>query len=166
MARPSGVAFDETIGCFVLPEELSKTFLSENVYIKGVTEDEPILVYFTKERTVIPSIYKKPPQEEEWIKDMIPVEVKNLSAPGRELYLKLSRPPADVNQIAIEVQIPLGNMDGLIRAFMRDSPMGIRYERKGKEHNIVIDITELKKRLNRMNVKERDKIIIELTYPV
>jgi class 3 adenylate cyclase len=58
MARPFGVVFDESVSSCISSQEIEKNFLSDNVYVKGLAEDEPIKVFHTK-KAIIPNSFKK-----------------------------------------------------------------------------------------------------------
>jgi class 3 adenylate cyclase len=60
MARPSGVIFSDALGLGLLNDPLLKRFQAEQVYVRGVAEDEPMSIHYLSERTVIEDVYKRP----------------------------------------------------------------------------------------------------------
>ena len=66
LARPSGIVIDGAFVIDLLTEEQRKVFEEDEVYLKGIAEDEPIQIYFTPEFTVIPKYNKQPIVSKRW----------------------------------------------------------------------------------------------------
>jgi class 3 adenylate cyclase len=60
LARPAGVVFDDTLGVDLLTAAIQEQFSKEEVYVKGIAEDDPIAVYYLKGCTDIPDYNKAP----------------------------------------------------------------------------------------------------------
>jgi len=60
LARPSGVAFDQSLGPDLLKPDLLSQFTTDQAYLKGIAEAEPLKVWIASERTVVSPPTKQP----------------------------------------------------------------------------------------------------------
>jgi class 3 adenylate cyclase len=60
IARPSGVVFSDALGLELLDDSLLSQFEADEVYVKGLAEDEPMSVHYLTSRTIIDDIFKRP----------------------------------------------------------------------------------------------------------
>jgi class 3 adenylate cyclase len=101
LARPRGVVMESSIAD-LLNENLLDRFRQEQVYVKGIAEDDPVSVQVTEE-TTIPEANTRPMGSAQWV-----VECEE-SIPFKELKLRrfyihtLSREPADRKTITLHV---------------------------------------------------------------
>ena len=166
MARPFEVVFDESVSSCIPAGDLEKNFLSENVYVKGMAEDEPIKVYLTK-GTIIPSSYKKPLNEPEWMTDSRGVTIKQLLAvTATDLSIILSKIPKDESQILVTLTFPELGGTGRSHWSMKTVPSKVYYEKRGKEHYVFIEKQYMIERLQTRNVQPDTPVQIVITYPI
>ena len=169
MARPFGVIFDESISSCVPTKELENNFLSDNVYIKGLAEEEPIKVYFTK-KTIIPSSFKKPLDEPEWVYDTSSLEVQILEKlTGREYIKTLSKTPLDASQIIFRLTYPTKGTPGSRSSYtwnMNEDPKNIYYLKRGREHLVCFNIPYILSLLKEDKLEPDTLVRIEVMYPV
>lgn len=106
LARPCGIVFDSGLGLSLLPKEMQELFLSEEVYIRGIAEDKPITVYFSKQNTIIPPSRKQPLKEPQWSVKTYTHSFRRLkdiyTDRTRSVQIEISK-PLDENQISIDL---------------------------------------------------------------
>jgi len=66
LARPSGLVIDGTFDIRLLSQKQQEIFQEEEVYLKGIAEEEPIKTYFTPKFTTISKYNKQPIVTERW----------------------------------------------------------------------------------------------------
>jgi hypothetical protein len=168
-ARPSGIVFDFSLGMTLLPKEIQELFLSDNVYVRGIAEDNPITVYYTKEYTIISPSRKKPLKEPRWIETSFKTTyemLKKTCLDGIEYYnLSLKEKPLDEKRIYIEA----GFYDNVHRHYWHDyevgTAKGVAYFERGAKRYVKIDLGQLIKDLADLGAKENTEVDFYVTYP-
>jgi hypothetical protein len=171
LARPCGVVFDSGLGITLFPKEIQEFFLSENVYIRGITENKLISVYYTKHYTIIPPSRKELPKEPKWLSKSTSETYGNLNrdlAAGIGLYdILLEEKPYDAKQIYIEVGFTAE--DGS-RVFFEANVQskGIDYRQRGTKNYVGFSYKALLQKLEELkaDIKEDTVITFDVTYPV
>jgi class 3 adenylate cyclase len=166
IARPSGVVFDESVSSCIQDEELEK-FPNENVYLKGLAEDEPIKIFFTKE-TNLPNSCKKPLNQDSWETEVHKYSFSEIENWEYESFkLRFLKTPSDVSQIILRVQYPRENSNTVTRwTWNMNETKQIYYEKKGLEHGIVFNVPYIIEIIKKGNVAPSTKINFEAIYPV
>ena len=169
MARPSGIIFDESFGIDLL-EKTKELFSEENVYVRGITEDEPVKVHYTKKYTLIPDSYKQPLKEPKWNTDSATYTfktLKNLAKRYGQYSIRLSRKPLDKNKITVKITFPDPKKSGfnLFLEYTIDDKR-IDYVQKGNTHRIDIDFKAFAKLLAEWGVTKDLSIRLDFIYPV
>jgi len=170
MARPLGVVFDESVSSCIPAENLDKNFLNENVYVKGLAEEEPIKVYHTKD-TIIPSAYKKPINEPEWKTDSSTFTFQEISSWDSEGYERyLSKIPLDASKIILEICFnERKTKERTLRIcynFQMNENPKIYYQKIGNSHSVTVNIAYIRELLQSCKLQPTDEVKFELTYPV
>lgn len=105
MARPAGIVIDQSLGIDLLKGEYKNLFIKSNVYVRGISENDKIVVYHTK-NVIIPEEYKKPKKQPKWESSqskMLYSEIKKAKA--GYITLKLSPESLDDDAVCAEVKI-------------------------------------------------------------
>ena len=167
IARPSGIVFDEAFGIDLLPDETKELFLDEEVYVRGVAEEDPIKIHYTKKHTLIPNSYRKPLKEPRWNTDSDENPLKALKSLEGPLQIELSRKPLDENKITAVFSFDNPKVEGFRRfhsySIEEDE---IDYQRMGNTCEVFIDIVAIVKSLEEEGVTEDMNIRIDVTYPI
>jgi hypothetical protein len=164
-ARPSGVVLHESVGFRLLPSEIQQKFLTDNIYVRGIAEEKPLTVYYTKDLTIIPPRTRTPLSEPEWNTEIFSMSFGNLcSLIPDVLEFDLEKTPLDANQIVVEVfhQPPQG---GTISKLYSLSDEGLSLGKKGQ---IIIVNLQKKfelKRLAKYNLGKDAEINFRISYP-
>jgi hypothetical protein len=166
-ARPLGVVFDESVSSCIPTEDLAKNYVDENIYVKGLAEEESIKVYHTKE-TIISSAYKRPINEPEWVTDLLEFtfeELTNIKA--REFEKTLSKTPLDDSQIILRMSYVLkGGKRSIVVTWKMDDTPNIYYTKVGKEHTVSFNIAYVVKQILEDERRPDLPVKFELIYPV
>jgi len=171
-ARPCGIVFDFSLGWTLFPEEIQKLFLFDNVYVRGIAEDKPIAIYYTKEYTIISPSRREPLREPRWVTPSHTLtygEIKGSYLAGTTDYnITLKEKPLDDKQIYVDVgyQTAKGRV---WRDFDVGLPWGAKYIERGTKRYIRIKYNELVEKLEgssgHAELKEDTRVSIEISYP-
>jgi class 3 adenylate cyclase len=164
LARPKGVVMDSSLGDELIPEDLEGEFDDEDVYIRGVSEDEPTKVHYTKDATTIPNSAKKPLREPEWITQSDKRKFANIKM-FDSLGYTLQKPPSDPKQIFVKVNHPKAIHRKKTEYEVEKNWTDFKYERTGKSHAVIIATAELTKYLQAQDVKSTWVVGIDIIYP-
>jgi len=169
LARPSGVVFDADFGIELLPEKIRNIFAKERVSLLGIAEREPVEIYYSRQYgTRIPLMYKKRFDIREWKTDKRgPLRLEQIKLAGSEaveVRQPLSSEPLDPEQISVKIYPPkpIAEKRGAARFYFRD----FRYSFEKGEHLAYLDYVKLAKTLQKIGLKDKDQVTIEIRYPI
>ena len=169
IARPSGIVFDESFGINLLSNVTKKLFSEDTVHIRGVAEETPIKIHYTKKHTLIPESYKQPLREPKWQTDKqkIPFrDFKNkLTAPDYEI--KLSTKPLDKNKTTVRITSPPSGKKGYYKAF--DSTFGeggFEFKQLGNSYYVVFNRLSLVEVFEKAGLTGDAEIQFHIIYPI
>jgi hypothetical protein len=166
LAWPSGLVFDEGFGLDLLPAQISEQFEKESVYIRGVAEWQPIIVYYTKASTVIPAQSRQPIREPQWRVHEQEHAFKEIKAIGASFLVRLPSRPADAGKISVEVRYPGVRKGRTLKELIGyHSFKHFRYLLDAGEPRLYIDYAALASYLQTQGVKDAFKVRIAVKYP-
>jgi len=170
-ARPAGIVLDSKFGLTLLSDELKEAFLEDSIYIRGIAEEEQMIVYYTKEYTLIPDSFKKPIREPRWESVERTTTVKRLEALSTDSYrLNLKHKPLDQTKIFGEVKYKYIAVEGgavVERTTYFDIEEEVfEYRKRGKTHYAVFSRQEILDSLDKKYVHEDMELTIIVTYPI
>jgi class 3 adenylate cyclase len=172
IARPSGIVFHSNLGFQLLSDDHKKLFEKDDrVYIRGIAEEKPTTIYYTKTLTLIPSYIKTPIREPIWINKKFAntldkcLKIRSLKADA--LILHLDQEPLDKNQIFVEIRFQVGDV---VFTYYHDdnvfSSKFMQYRSKGAIHQITLDLDELVKFLKSHGVTPKTEVTYSIQYSV
>ncbi|MGD0078710.1 MAG: adenylate/guanylate cyclase domain-containing protein [Sedimentisphaerales bacterium] len=166
IARPSGIVFSDSLGADLLDNSEAEKFAKANVYLKGVAEDKPIHIYYSKELTKISSMHKSPLNKIEWktIK-----QEKKLSEYSRMLggfNYPLAERPTDPDEILVEALYPSVRDGKKLKNLVRIMKPEFTYYTAGDEYGIHVKEKGIADRARNAGVKDEWKITLVIKYPV
>lgn len=170
LARPSGIVLDYSFGMDLLEDETKEMFAEDKAYVRGVAEEEPIKIYYTKQYTLLPPSCKKPLKEPTWHTDppnrVTLAELKKI--PPNELKLNLSKKPLDENKITVRFSHPSSRLKGGTTSFDYTIEADeIRFDRVGTKYAVIAKADAISKHLEEEGGATDDMTIeIEVVYPV
>jgi len=169
IARPSGIVLDESFGINLLENERKNLFSEDTVYIRGVAEDDPIKIYYTKKCTLIPESYHQLFKEPKWTTETYEYSIETLeNLEIDNLSLKLSKKPLGKDKITVEIS----HADPRVKDFRIIYHFSIINKeidcrRRGNIYEVLIDIDEIIEFLERKTkgVTKDTKIRFDIVYP-
>lgn len=172
IARPSGIVFHSSVGFHLLSDEHRKLFEKDDeVYIRGIAEEKPMTVYYTKTLTLISGYAKTPIREPVWRNEEFKstlskcLELKSLGA--NAAILQLEQEPLDKNQIFVQIGWKVGNVkfqfyhdDGCFSSSFK------QYRSKGKNCEVTLRLNELIECLQSHGATAKTSVIYSVQYAV
>ena len=164
-ARPRGVVFDNLFGIELLPAPVREMFDQDHVYIRGLAEDEPEPIWFTKEWTTISPISKQPIEAAEWVSLDYDWTLRGIRESAPKLIYDLEDAPLEPDNIQVTVNHPAvfrgKKLEGQVSLhFMRD----FQYLSDGGMNRIQLNFQTLATYLARAQVKPNWPITLGIRY--
>ncbi|MFC1507528.1 adenylate/guanylate cyclase domain-containing protein [Thermoproteota archaeon] len=164
VARPSGIVFDEKFRIDLLPQKIREKFSKDKIYLRGIAEEEPINIFFTKEFTKISPSYHRPILEQDWeviqLKKTLRV-LRRLSKFQHDLPSK----PFDTKKINVTMTFQSIKNGRILRGMesVRDHPW-FKYGEDAGNPYLDIEFTELVSYLDEIGAKDNWPIKINIKY--
>jgi len=93
IARPRGVVFNESLGVALLKGDTSDRFSKDGVYVRGISEDQPMSVFVSTGQVSVSDRYRQPPVVARWEKiEEAPVPLSKLAERGQFIHEVKYRP--------------------------------------------------------------------------
>ncbi len=166
IARPCGIVFADQFGETLLGEKKIKKFNESEVYLKGIAEDRPIQIFYSRGLTKISPIHKSPLNKVSW-KTIHEVKTRfEMEQLTEEFYYDLEAQPTDTDKILVEAAYPIVKGGTTIKDAVAIFSPDFTYEAKGDEHKVLVGIGNIIKQAIKNGVKEDGKIEIKIKYPV
>lgn len=165
IARPSGIVFPDSFGADLLDTSEIDKFARTKVYLKGIAEDRPIPIYYSKAITKIVAIHKAPLNKIKW--KIIKTEEK--LSEFRKLgifHYPLSERPTDPDEILVKATFPKVSSGKKLKNVVSILKPEFKYETAGDEYYVIINMGDIANKANEQGVKEGWKIALEIKYPV
>ena len=169
LARPSGIVFDDSFQINILKDETKELFEEKTGYIRGVAEENPIRVYYTKKCTLLPKSFKQPIREPRWQNVTHTVSFKKFKLLIPNLTLYLPTKPLDEKQVTIRVSHLQIGEKGIVEGYLREQYFNlddenIEYGLRGNKHFISFETEAFIKSFESLGLKDDMKITFEITY--
>jgi len=167
LARPSGIVFDDTFRIDLLSDKIKDLFSQETVYVRGIAEEHPIKVYYTKDYTLISDSYKQPLKVPKWKTQKITYPLKTLKTMPKIFVSYLDKRPLDENRIKVRVahdDLHIEEFETFYTYSIDDDE--ISFECRAKNYCVLINVHDIAENLEKTGVTEDMEIRIEIDYPV
>jgi len=172
LARPSGIIFHSNLGFKLLSDEHKRSFQKDSeVYIRGIAEEKPVTVYYTRKLTLIPIYAKAPIREPTWKSEEWKItlnhclELKSHGATGA--LATLGEKPLDKKHIFVEMDFRIGGLD--YRVYNDNKCFSANFmiqKTRGEIHMISLNLDELIKFFKLRGVKPEMEISVTTNYMV
>jgi hypothetical protein len=113
VARPGGIVADAGFGIDLLTKELKKSFTTGDVYIHGLSEREPMRIFYSREYTKIEPQFTRPIQDIEWDRVRREFTLAKFRDLGPVFEWQLPSKPLDPDEILVFLDVP-GRSDGRV----------------------------------------------------
>lgn len=164
-ARPSGIVMHESVGFKFLSLEMQQQFLPDYIYARGIAEEKPLRVYYTKDHTIISPSARKPLKEAKWKTQSYDVSFDKLSVDThRTLVFDLLDSPIDSTQIVVEAFYALPDEREVGRRY-RASDNVFTLEKVGGKSSIYLKKSQIFEAFKDHNLKAEDIIRFRIVYP-
>lgn len=170
IARPSGIVFDSKFGLNLLSKDKRDLFLEDRVYLRGIAEQEPMAVYYTRNYTLIPNFFKRPIKEPRWVSVENTVSFKDMKKfPSKFYIFALKDKPIDVEKIEFEaifefVSEETGKIfDRILRR--RVGEKEVSYRKHGNRHVVCLELKPFVRLLDSRGLEDDAEITLKVTYP-
>jgi hypothetical protein len=168
LARPCGIVFDSGLGLALLPKSIQELFLQDSVYVRGIAEEKPLTVYYTKQYTIIPPFRKQPMQEPKWLlnhsEDIFRIMKKNFASGDATYDIELEKKPFDTKQVYVEVNFTVNDEPLWFDLAVGDGI--VEYMDRGTKHYIRLKYDRVLKNLEKLKVKDDSVISFDVSYPI
>jgi class 3 adenylate cyclase len=169
MARPSGIVLDSSFSSALLSEEINKLLLEDEVYVRGISEQKPVKVYYTKDYTLVPKSYKQPFEEQRWETKVEKRSLRQFIGARSKLVIPLDKRLSDEKMIVVIIfwktpTTPEGSMEFI--EFDMTQTKFVEYQEKGGEHTVSLLVKPITEKLQSLGVTENMELRIEIRYPV
>jgi len=169
LARPHGVLFDESLGPDLLEPELLDKFTPESVYVRGLADVEPLVVYRTNS-VDIPVANRSPFGAELFREERVTKTLATIQSQGPRFVHRLKHVPLSVAAIQIHIRWPAttssgGKADHYHTLTVADST-GWDYETEADEPRVVVRYDLLTDRIANEGCKKNWNVDFDIDYPV
>ena len=168
LARPSGIVFDDSFRIELLSKKTKELFSEETVYVRGVAEETPIKIYYTKKHTLISDLSKQPLREPKWNTETWKLSLGELKkVPPKELRLPLDHKPLNLDKIVVLFTYESPSIEGSESIEYPIDSDEIHLERRGSRYDVTIKLDVINKRLEEEGLSEDTNVVtIDVIYPI
>jgi class 3 adenylate cyclase len=161
IARPSGIVIDGQYKVKAIPEDVHEFFEEENVYIRGIYEENPIPILYLKGKTQVEERYKFPIKEEILEDDEAKIILSKLQQLEGSYSVNLKREAKEAT-IKVSIIFPHPKFEGLTRTFSLSNGFG--YEKLAKNYKVNIQISAILDRIKNEGINPETEIILHVEY--
>jgi class 3 adenylate cyclase len=104
IARPSGIVFDSNFGIELLSDEQIKLFDRDSIYLRGISEEETLDIFYSKKWTEIQVINKQPLTKVKWEEISDIKTLKKIKDCYPTFQYRLSSEPSNEKDIKVRVE--------------------------------------------------------------
>lgn len=168
LARPSGVVIDGDFGLAMIPEPERIRFKEAQVYLRGIAEGTPRLVYLLDSVVKIPKENLAPFGEPVWRSAQLKKVLKNLKPLGPRLRLNLPSSPEEPGTIVVKLEHPLYRsrkaVSGHSTRYILKAGVHYDYVTEAGMHQVRLNIDAILQRLKRSKVPGAAPVTITAAY--
>lgn len=112
LARPEGVVVHDRHAGVLLGEELATVMTNLDVYVRGVSELDPVNIYFDSDRVIIPDGNKRPLLPEPVFDKTEQIRASDLFGKTGSYLVSMSHKPRPGAKILVAVECPVCDKNG------------------------------------------------------
>jgi len=168
LARPSGIVVDEGFVIDLLTPEQRELFTEDNVYLKGIHEEDPIKIYYTQEFTSIPEYNTQPirPKQRKQVIHVTPyADILKMREATKRFRYTLESEPTGQDDVEVMVEhdaIYNGEIQPAYKAYFYINYF--KYIKEVRDPCISVDIELLCRKLEKIGVKADMNITFVTDY--
>jgi class 3 adenylate cyclase len=164
-ARPQGVVIDDAYGLDLLPPDLQASFERTEVYIKGVSPNDPHAVFVSND-VQVPAIYTNPLEVFDWATEQIPITTVKALGEAPQYIHRLSHNCRDASKILAKLEHPKAMKGGKKHATLwshRD--LEYTYSVEAGLPQVRLGFGEMYKGVKADGVRDSWPVKVKLSYP-
>lgn len=165
IARPSGIVFADSFGADLLEASEIGKFAKGKVYLKGIAEDKPIPIFYSKVITKISPIHKSPLNKIKW-KEITREKKLTEFAKFEDFYFGLTERPTDPDEILVQAKYPRVINGRKLPDVMSIFNPKFKYETAGGEYKVIVNMRKIADEAKKDAVKDGWTIKLLIKYPV
>ena len=182
VARPKGIVIDASSVRGILKPELEESFATDQIYVRGISESEPVNICYYKDHVIINEIHKKPLNEPEWGMIEDEYSAQQIRASLDNFQWVLPQKPLNPEKIVMRVVrdkyvegvlhegfeiISRFHMDDIIVLDEEeiDEPI-LQYDVDGRKHFLLFDLRIVKEMIEKEGIPDDSIINYEIHYPI
>jgi class 3 adenylate cyclase len=166
IARPSGIVFSDSFGAQLLENKEIEKFAKAKVYLKGIAEDKPIPIYYSKGITKISPMHKAPLNKIEWKTISEQRKLTEFLKLSDTHYYELSARPTDPDEILVEASYPKVSNQRRVPNVASVMRVDFTYEATGDMYRLLVNMKSIADQARKQGVKDGWPIKLVIRYPV
>jgi hypothetical protein len=165
-ARPTGVVFDIKFGTTFLAPRTKELFQKNMIYLKGVSESDPMEIWSTKELTIISQNLKEPISNIKWESIIDKKKFKRIKQLNGKFSYRLEYKPINKDEISVAIIYPSIKQGNVLKGYStRKEFKSFEYKEKADEIVLTVDFGRLIDILEKSAVKDNMNVEIVIKYP-
>ena len=167
LARPRGIVIDAGFGSGLIPAETSERLQQETGYIRGVSPEDEVEVFFDPTLTKIPDSFRHKPGEVEWRSVVRNFTLRQMEEHIGPHLFRLDGEPSDPNEIRCTATHPAVSKSGRrLPNMQHNHDLAFDYRLDGRSPTVSVDFPTVAKTLRDGGVKGPWPITIRAEYTV
>lgn len=165
LARPSGIVFDGQFGLSLLEKTVASQFAADEVYVRSVAEDQPVVIHYLKESVVIHLRARQPIGETPWAKEVFTVTLRDMAMSDSWRHA-LDATPSNPDEIAVKITYAAIHKGVKQKGKLSyASTKQFKYYLEAGEPIVLLNYKAIRATLAAKGVKRDWPITLTITYP-
>jgi class 3 adenylate cyclase len=163
LARPEGVVVHDRHANALLGEELASEMTNLDVYVKGVSELDPVNIYFDSDRVIIPDGNKRPLSPEPLFDEPEQIHARELFGKTGSYLVSMSHKPRPGAKILVAAECPVCDEEGKPKIGNMTSRLDAEAVQEPDGYYAKIDLAELQGIMTMANLTPNSECVVRLT---
>lgn len=163
LARPSGIVIDGGFLKSVLSESTSELFEEQQVYVRSISEDVPMNIYYLRDLVKLSDLSLNPISNDNWQTKSREIPMKDLHKLAPRVHIELKAKAKSKDKIKVSYLIPKVGIKGVqkYRNFTH-----FEYNEDGPIPRIILDMKKMRELILKTypTIKPNAKITLKVDY--
>lgn len=166
LARPRGVVVDSGFGAGLIPDNVRGRLKSEEGYVRGVSPEDAVKVYFDPDLTRLPASFKQKPNELDWNSEVRSFTLKEIEEHLNPHHFRLAHNPAEGTVSCVVTHSALSPSKRRISGLQTNFDYPHQQFRDGNVDVVAVDFPSLAKLLREKGLKGPWPVSVRVQYAV
>jgi hypothetical protein len=166
LARPRGVVFDAGFGLDLLQPKVADLFEADAVYLAGISEREPLPIYYTSSDTKISPRHRQPLQDVKWDNSDFVYTIKEIEARAVWTRYDLSSTPIDPSEVTATLVGPRYEKGKRVPGISDIYSLQCEYMLVAGKPEVKVRFADAHTRMLARGVKKPAKYTLSIKWPV